>query len=418
MNSKVKKTIMLTISALILLAGSFSGGVVVGWLIPDQNVSASADSIPILNIGKEESENPIDQTDDMDYLFSPFWQTWDIIHDDFVDQPVDDEKLMQGAINGMMNSLGDPHSSYMDPFQFEQSTHSMDGEYEGIGAWVDSSVEYLTIISPMPGSPAEEAGLIPNDQVLAIDGKSMEGISAEIALQSVLGPAGTDVTLSILREGENEAFDVTITRQKITIPSLVAEILDEEIAYVQLTTFGDNSAAELHSALNTVLDENPKGLILDLRNNGGGYLDTAIEVISEFVKQDQIVMYEEFGNGNIREFKSLPGGVATEIPLVVLINGGSASASEITAGAIQDFGRGVLVGTTTFGKGSVQNWIPLTNEQGAVRVTVARWLTPDKRLIHEIGLEPDFIVEFTEEDIENQFDSQLEKAIEVLLENK
>jgi len=193
-------------------------------------------------------------------------------------------------------------------------------------------------------------------------------------------------------------------------------ILEENVAYIQLFTFGDDTAKDLKTALEDLLQQDPDGLILDLRYNGGGYLQTAIDVVSQFIG-DGVVMIEEFGDGTNKAYEAESGGLATEIPLVVLINEGSASASEIVAGAIQDRGRGVLVGETSFGKGSVQTYTPLANDQGAVRVTVARWLTPDERQIHEIGFQPDYEVEFTEEDYEAGVDPQLEKAIELIKES-
>jgi carboxyl-terminal processing protease len=186
---------------------------------------------------------------------------------------------------------------------------------------------------------------------------------------------------------------------------------------VRLFTFGDSTGKDLKSALRKLLREKPDGLILDLRYNGGGYLDTAIQVVSEFI-DDGVVMYEEFGNNERKTYNARSGGVATEIPLVVLINEGSASASEIVAGAIQDRDRGKLVGTTSFGKGSVQVYTPLRNDEGAVRITIARWLTPDGHQIMEVGLTPDYFVEITEEDFQNGVDSQLEKAIELLTQKK
>jgi carboxyl-terminal processing protease len=185
---------------------------------------------------------------------------------------------------------------------------------------------------------------------------------------------------------------------------------------VQIITFGQDTRDELRNQLEEILAQDPVGLVVDLRNNGGGYLQTAVEVGSEFIGEG-IILYEDYGaEGGMKEFPALSGGLATEIPMVLLVNEGSASASEIVAGAIQDYQRGPLIGATTFGKGSVQNWIPLSNEGGAVRVTIARWLTPDKRQIHEVGLEPDYLVEFTEEDFLNELDPQLDKAVEILLD--
>jgi carboxyl-terminal processing protease len=402
-----------TFVGLILIAGSFTAGAVVG------TTANMISEFPGLSRTVEVSP-PSTQAgsgaDSLDVLFEPFWESWEIVHEYYVDQPVDDTSLMRGAIQGMLDSLGDQHTSYMDPDQFIQANIPIDGEYEGIGAWVDTSAEYLTIISPMPGSPAEEAGLLPGDQVIKIDGEDMTGIDGSLVIRKVLGPADSTVVLTILREGVREPFDVTIKRARITIPSVDSRMLEDQVGYVQILTFGADTKDELRDHLDELLAQDPVGLVVDLRNNGGGYLQTAVQVASEFISEG-VILYEDYGpDEEIDEFKARKGGLATEIPMVLLVNGGSASASEIVAGAIQDLNRGPLVGTTTFGKGSVQNWIELNNQQGAVRVTIARWLTPDKRQINEIGLTPDFEVELTEQDILDELDPQLEKAIEVLFD--
>jgi len=346
-------------------------------------------------------------------LFSPFWEAWVIVHEEYVDQPVNDVDLMRGAIEGMLDALGDKHTSYMTPEEFRQANESLEGEYEGIGAWVDVTGDYVEIISPMKGSPAAEAGLQPNDKVIAINGEDMTGIPGDLVLQRILGPAGTDVTLTIQRD--EESFNVTITREHIVVPTVDYEMLDDNIAYIALYNYGDKSTEQFRKALTEVLDQNPDGLIFDLRDNGGGYLNTAIEVVSEFIGEG-VVMYEQYGDGETYTYEAIPGGIATEIPLVVLVNEGTASASEITAGAIQDLDRAPLVGVTTYGKGSVQSWIALEDAAGGVRVTIARWLTPDGRQISGEGLTPEYIVEMTEEDDKEGRDPQLEKAIEVLQE--
>jgi carboxyl-terminal processing protease len=352
-------------------------------------------------------------------LFEPFWETWQIIHDQYVDQPVNDTKLMQGAIRGMLASLGDAHTAYMDPDEYQAAQAPLTGEeYEGIGAYVDTTGQYLTIVSPMIGSPAEAAGLRPGDEIIAVDGKSETGVDPSVVLNTVKGPAGSSVTLTILRPSTKETFDAKITRAKLAPDKVSGKMLDNNIAYIVLPTFGDNTSDELKTTLTTLLANNPKGLILDLRGNGGGYLDTAIKVVSQFVG-DGVVMYEQQGDGTINTYKAIPGGLATKIPLVVLVNGGTASAAEITAGAIQDYNRGVLVGVTTYGKGSVQNWIPLEDNEGAVRVTIARWLTPKKRQINGVGLTPDYVVDYTEDQYKNGVsDPQLAKAEEVILSQK
>ncbi len=414
MRSKFTRYFLITLIAVMLLVGTFSGGVIVGWAMP----GSVTNILPLTGARATSVPDPGGTPADLTTTFAPFWEAWNIVHDQYVDQPVDNTAMMRGAIRGMMESLGDPHSSYMDPNQFEQANTPLIGEYEGIGAWVDVTGEYLKIVSPMPGSPAEQAGLKPEDEVIAVDGEDMTGIAGDLVLRRILGPAGTKVALTIRRtdaaSGSTKTFDVTIERSKIVLHSADGKMLDNNIAYIQLNTYGDNTSQELRQTLRDLMKQNPKGMILDLRNNGGGYLNTAIEVISEFVKGGQVVMYEQFGDGTRRTFKTTSGGLATNIPLVVLVNEGSASASEITAGAIQDLGRGQLVGVTTYGKGSVQNWVALKDNQGAVRVTIARWLTPKERQINGVGLTPDVTVQISEEDLQAGRDPQLDKAVEIL----
>lgn len=405
------------LAGLLLVLSSFSAGAVVGnLLIPQSDLNwfnRGPNSVPAHSGEGESSADSAGLS--TDELFIPFWEAWEIVQDQFVDQPVDETAMMRGAISGMLESLGDDHTSYMDPDQYMQANIPMDGEYEGIGAWVDTTTDYLTIISPMSGSPAEKAGLLPGDQVIKIDGEDMTGLDGTLVIRKVLGPAGSTVVLTVQREGEPAPFEVTIVRAKINIPSVESSMLENRVGYVQILTFGQDTRDELRNNLEDILSQDPVGLVVDLRNNGGGYLQTAVEVGSEFIGEG-IILYEDYGEDETtEEFNALKNGLATDIPLVMLVNGGSASASEIVAGAIQDHDRGPLVGTTTFGKGSVQNWIALSDNQGAVRVTIARWLTPDKRQIHGTGLVPDYEVEFTEEDFLAELDPQLDKAIEILL---
>ncbi len=402
--------------AVILLTGACAIGFVAGRTLLPQTEQAISfipelGLIPTTKIDPEEAGTP----EDLAELFVPFWQSWALVHDQYVEQPVDDENLMRGAIDGMLEALGDPHTSYMDPEQYEMLNTQLQGEesYEGIGAWVDTSSDYLTIISPIPNSPAEAAGLRTGDKIIALDGEDMTGVDGEVVRKQVLGPAGSTLRLTILREG-SEPFDVTITRASIDIPSVDGKMLDEGIAYVRIFVFSDDATTQLRDNLKELLAQNPTGLILDLRGNGGGFLETSVDVASEFIN-DGVIVYEEYGDGERRTFEARKGGVATDIKMVVLINEGSASASEIVAGAIQDQDRGLLIGTTSFGKGSVQIPTTLDNDQGAVRITVARWLTPNSRTIHEVGLTPDVQVEFTEEDFSAGNDPQLDKAIEILL---
>jgi carboxyl-terminal processing protease len=421
----MSKNPLLNLALMMVLVGlAFMGGIAVG------NNEAKAALIttpttvvdnPVPTVEPTQVQEPATPTATPDgfaksreELFAPFWQTYEIVLSQYVDQPVDEETMMRGAIRGMLESLGDEHTSYMDPNMYRQSLTQLQGDYEGIGAWVDITGDYLKIVSPMSGNPAEAAGLRPEDLIIAVDGEDMTGIDGNVVLSKVLGPAGTNVTLTIQREGV-ENFDVTITRAHIVIPSVEGKMIENtNLAYIQLTTFGPNTADDLHAKLIELLAQNPTGLILDLRYNGGGYLNTAVQVLSEFLPAGEVAMYEEFGDGTQRPLRTIEGGLAKDIPMIVLVNDGTASSSEITAGALQDYGRAQLVGIQTFGKGSVQNWIPLTDNAGAVRVTIAHWLTPEKRQINKIGLTPDYLVELTTEDATAKLDPQLDKAIELL----
>ncbi len=418
----MKKGLLYTIIAIIavvLLAGAFSGGFLVGHYLPLGNQTVSTNGSPALIEGSNATPAPVTgdtnaaTPGNLETLFKPFWETWAIVHAQFVDQPVDDVAMMRGAIRGMLQSLGDAHTSYMDPQEFKDANSSLEGSYEGIGAYVDTGGDFLTVTSPIPGSPAEKAGLKPGDKIIAIDGADMTGVNPELARRKVLGPAGTTVKLTILREGLQEPFDVDITRDKITIASVESKMLENNIAYVKLNTFGDTTSQDLEKQLKDLMAQNPKGLILDLRYNGGGYLQTAVETASQFISKG-VILYEQYGDGRKDGYDAIPGGLALDVPMVVLINKGSASASEIVAGALQDYKRAQLVGETSYGKGSVQNWIPLQDEQGAVRVTIAKWLTPNGRTIQKIGLTPDVVVVLSDKDAAAKLDPQLDKAIELL----
>jgi carboxyl-terminal processing protease len=350
-------------------------------------------------------------------LFRPFFQAWDIVHNQYLEQPVDDTLLMQGAIKGMMDSLGDPYTGYMDPEEYRLQNTPLQGEYTGIGAYVDTSGDALIFISPMPGSPAEAAGIQPGDTVIMIDGEDMRDIEPDLVLKRILGPEGTTVVITVEREGETEPLEFTIERAVIAIPTVDQTMLEDQIGYIRLYSFSSNSADEFNSALTTLLDEGAQSLIVDLRSNSGGYVDTAVDIISNFINNKATVLIEEWGDGSRNEYTARGNPSAPDIPMVILVDAGSASASEIMAGALQDYDRAKLIGTTTFGKGLIQNWIPLVGDNGAVRVTIARWLTPHEQQIQGDGLTPDITIEFTDEDIQAGNDVQLNAALEYLQQN-
>ncbi len=402
---------LLSFLALGLILSAFGGGIVVGYFALPRSagrVPFAHQNVPTVDV--QDTGTP----QDLQAQFAPFWEAWDIIHQNYYRQPLDDAALVNGALEGLLDALPDQHSTYLDPQETMDANMAMSGEYDGIGAYVDTEAELLTIVRPIAGSPAEAAGLKAGDQIIAVDGEDVIGMDAALVRLKVLGPAGTDVTLTILRPGVEEPFDVTISRAHIVIPSVEGKMLDNGIAYISITVFGDSTGRDMHTLLGDLMKQNPKGIILDLRYNTGGYTTAATQVASEFIGKG-VIWYEKYGDGTQQENDALSGGLATgNIPLVVLVNQYSASASELVAGAIQDTGRGKLVGVTTYGKGTVQYWVPLSNG-GTVRVTVAEWLTPSGRTIHEVGLTPDVVVERTPEQEEAGLDPQLDAAVELIL---
>ncbi len=343
--------------------------------------------------------------------FAPFWEVWNLVHTRYYDQPVDNDLLAEGAINGMLAVLGDTNTRYLSPADEEAARETMSGEFQGIGAEVTSLDGAITIVSPIEGSPAERAGLRPGDILRQANGVELTGLDVAQAARMIRGPAGTAVTLLIERNGEQFALEVV--REVIELKSVRSEMLPGNLAYVRLNRFGERSDQELAETLEMVMSNNPDGLILDVRRNPGGSLPTAVAVADQFLPKG-VILREQFGSGSERLYESTDRGLAQEVPLVVLIDEGSASASEVLAGAIRDAGRGVLIGQTTFGKGTVQTWQSLSNG-GGVRLTIARWLTPSSYWVHEQGLAPDYFVSLPEDGaIEDAPDAQLQAAMDYL----
>jgi carboxyl-terminal processing protease len=362
--------------------------------------------------------------------FQPFWDAWRNVTTQYPLGPVDRQQLIEGAIRGMVEALGDPYSSYLSPEDFQTTMSDISGEFEGIGAeigTVDSKGDTvdcnsfgpdcrLVIIAPLEGSPAEKAGLKAGDVIATVDGKTLDGLNPDQARDRIRGKADTQVVLHIERAGVPD-FDVTITRAKIQRHDVVTrDLAGGTVGYIRLSSFSEAGADEFVAAIKAAVDKGRKQLIVDLRSNPGGFIDAAAKVASAFIGSGPI-FWQEDAKGTFTETDATPGGPATDpsIEVVVLVDKGSASASEIVTGALKDTGRATIVGQTTFGKGTVQLSIPLgaNGDAGYVKLTVAKWLTPDKTWIHKVGITPDVSVTVPADTPANE-DPVLDRALEIL----
>ena len=342
--------------------------------------------------------------------FQIFWEAWSLVDREYLDRSaLDSHKLTRGAIRGMLDALGDPHTVYLDPEHSELTDAELRGGFEGIGIHIDLVDGRLRVVAPVEGSPSEKAGLRAGDFILQVDGKDLTGLSLVQAVNLIRGPRGTPVRLLVQRDGWVDPRPFEIVRSDIKLESVRTRVLDSGVVYVRISTFASTTARDLRGPLERLMQTRPKGLVLDLRSNPGGYLQAALDVASEFVG-DGVLLYQEQANGQRQAFRAKPGGRATQVPLVVLVDHGSASAAEIVAAAVRDRGRGVLVGEKTFGKGTVQNLHELA-DKSTVRITTARWLTPNEQPLQGMGLTPDIPVAAAAGDT----DPALERAVQYLL---
>ncbi len=349
--------------------------------------------------------------------FDVFWEVLDILNEHFYGDVPQGDDITYAAIRGLIRALDDPFTSFMDPKTAKIFSSDLSGSFEGIGARVEQAENGgVRLIQVFKGSPAEKAGLKDGDIIIAVDGEDITGLTLLEQVSKIRGPAGSKVVLTILREGVRDPFDVTVIRGKIEIP-IIEYRMEGDYAYIKFSEFNALGTKKVREALKALLKEHPKGLIFDLRGNPGGYLHIAIGVTSQFLPKGKVVLIERWKDGTEKVYKSEPGGLALDIPMVVLVNRASASASEIMAGALQDHHRAVLIGERTFGKGSVQQ--PFTLKDGSeLRVTIAHWLTPNGREIHKKGIEPDIRVNVTAEDKKAGRDPVLERALQYFEEGK
>lgn len=364
---------------------------------------------------KNEDES---QNDSIFNDLEPFFEAISIVRSEYIQKDIDIKKLIQGAIRGMLSELDDPYSRYLDPIAFQREKENMFiGHFDGLGIIITIVEEQLTVISPIEDTPAYQAGIKAGDDIIEIDGELTKGMSLDEAVNILRGEKGTVVSLKIQRGESKELLDINITRDTIIVEAVKDKILESgQVGYIRISTFNANTGPELREVLDRFTNLSLEGIIVDLRNNPGGLLESSIDVASQFVKQGAIVKIT--GRNNITKVYDSQGNDYPEWPLVVMVNNGSASASEIVAGAVQDADRGVILGESTFGKGLVQQVYSLSDDSG-VTISTSEYYTPKGRVINHIGIEPDITIPVPLDDKgESEEDIQLEEAIDLLLQNK
>lgn len=413
-NQKTKPTRSLLTAALII--GVFVCGVLTGTsygmraLLHGNSVSAITNVTNLFS----KSENP-------NISFDQFWDVWKKVQEKSVYKPVSSTDLFYGSMVGMVAALKDPYSVYMPPVKAEEFKRDLSGEFFGIGAEIGLKENQIVIVAPLPESPAEKAGLRAGDTILKVDGKDISGKAVDEVVTQIRGPKDTVVTLSIIKKGGKNAEDVKITRGVITVPTVTWDMKDNSIVYMRISYFNDTTWNEWDKAVKEVQAKNPKAIVLDLRSNPGGYLDTSVRVASEWVNSG-VIVYERLNDGNKDQYTADIGKHRfVGIPTIVLVDEGTASGSEIVSGALQDYGAARLIGTKTFGKGSVQDF-EYFPDGSALKLTIAEWLTPKERHINKIGIEPDEKIEkmFVQKEgtdgksPDDFVDKGLERALEIL----
>lgn len=381
---------------------------ILGWQLGHRDYSLSFDGVkPKINITNQTPPKEVN------FDFKLFWDTYDLVSKKYIDKgSIDPQKLYYGAIQGMVAAIGDPYTTFLPPEQQRVAKEELGGSFEGVGLQLGYNKDKrLVVIAPLKGTPAEKAGVKPGDLILKINDKDTISLSLPEAVGLIRGSRGTTVKLTLFSNSGDKPKEITITRDTIIVKSVEFEIkktpTGKNIAYIRLSRFGEKTKSEWEKAVSAVLDEEVDGVVLDVRNNPGGFLEGAVYIASEFFDSDKVVIKED-AKGERQTFSVSRSGRLTKTPLVVLVNRGSASASEIVAGAVQDRKRGKLVGETTFGKGSIQSAEDLPQGTG-IHITTDKWLTPTGKSVTNTGLAPDIKIE---EDDDQKKDAQLDKALE------
>lgn len=404
-NSFTKTTVIIV--ALALIGASFGVGFYMG------GERATVAAINLLN--KEEGKpTAVD--------FAPFWKAWTTLESKFVsvststEEVVSDQDKVWGAISGLAASFGDPYTVFFPPVEAEYFESEISGNFEGVGMEIGIRDEVLTVVAPLKGTPAYRAGIQAQDKIIAIDGLSTARVAVDEAIQKIRGPKGTAVVLTIVREGRDEPFDISVVRDVIDIPTLDTELRSDGVFVIKLYNFSAVSPNLFRNALREFILSNSTRLILDLRGNPGGFLEAAVDIGSWFLPAGKAIAIEDYGGKEEPYYHRSKGYdiFNNKLEFVILVNRGSASASEILAGALSEHGVATVVGEQTFGKGTVQELVQLTPET-SLKITVAKWLTPNGNSISVAGFTPDVVVPITAEDIEKGRDPQLQKAVDILL---
>ena len=409
MLKQLPKFIPFIVGVLILIGVTGYGGYYFGYDFGYEKGIAQADELLAQTV-----TDPTGNTAKAD--FSVFWEAWRKLKQLQVDAPkVSDQDLLYGAIKGLAGSFGDPHTIFFPPSDATKFQEDVSGSFGGIGANIGVDEDgYVVIETPLKGTPSESVGLKPADVVIKINGDSTEGLDVNEAVKRIRGPVGTVVTLTVARKGWTQTRDFKITRERITIPTLDLTMhADNTVGQIQLYSFNENAPSKFYEAIYGLVKGNVKGIILDMRNNPGGYLEVATDLAGWFMEDGKVIVSEQFRSGSDRVFRASGNAILKDLPVVVLVNNGSASAAEILAGALRDI-RGVkLVGEHTYGKGTVQE-VEELKDLSSLKITVAHWVLPSGKILGKDGLAPDYKVEITEDDVKNKRDPQLAKALEVL----